>query len=168
MCYWKVWYSLLKQSVEEKISDKFNHIGKWFAKVYWKQREFILLVSVAPKMSFIAPTQKNLKCTALICINALYKLFWYGSRCPKVETIKNAISIFLDLICIWDHEFKINIKLIMNQNAMLICAIQFAIHIVQTNDIFWKFSFFKKSIHFFSLNIFYFICFYKYTNIHMT
>lgn len=115
MCNWtKVWYSLLHQFMKEKISDKFYHIGKWSAKVYRKQREFLLWLSVAPKMSFIAPTRKceeqNLKCTALICINA-----------PKVETIKHTISICLDLICLWDHEFKINIKLIMNQNAMLMC-----------------------------------------------
>lgn len=129
-----VWYSLLNQFMKEKISDKFYHIGKWSAKVYRKQRGFLLWLSVAPKMSFIAPTRKceeqNLTCTALICINALHTIFWSGSQCPKVETIKNTISICLDLICLWDHEFKINIKLIMNQNAMLICAITFVIHIV--------------------------------------
>ncbi len=115
MCNWtKVWYSLLHQFMKEKISDKFYHIGKWSAKVYRKQIWlFLLWLSVAPKMSFNAPTRKceeqNLKCTALICINA-----------PKVETIKHTFPYAWTWFAFETMSSKLT-KLIMNQNAMLMC-----------------------------------------------
>ncbi len=85
--------------MKEKISDKFYHIENDQQK-FIGSKGFSFMALSSTKNVFHCTNEKceqNLKCTALICINA-----------PKVETIKNTISICLDLICLWDHEFKIN------------------------------------------------------------
>ncbi len=127
----KVWYSLLNQFMKEKISDQFLPNWKMISKSLEEAKRiyFMASCSFALLHQWKKCEELNLKCTALFCVNALHNIFWSGSQCPKAETIKNTISICL--ICLWDHEFrKIIIKLIVNQNAMLIRAIQFAIHIV--------------------------------------